>query len=148
MNPLGFLARFFSPPPAAPRLPDAAVQRLYPRFRWQALEATFIGYALYYLVRNNVPIVTVELKDSLGYSKEMVGNLGAVTALTYGLSKFIMGSVSDRSDPRRFMSVGLLLTAMCNFAFGSTTNYPAVNRPDLVVEHLGELQQMLEIAHK
>lgn len=123
MNPLGFLARFFSPPPAAPRLPDAAVRRLYPRFRWQALEATFVGYALYYLVRNNVPIVTVELKDSLGYSKEMVGNLGAVTALTYGLSKFIMGSVSDRSDPRRFMSFGLLLTAICNFAFGSSTNY-------------------------
>ena len=42
---------------------------------------------------------------------------------TYGLSKFLMGAVSDRSDPRRFMSAGLLLTALCNFAFGASTNY-------------------------
>ncbi|HEX3600821.1 MAG TPA: MFS transporter, partial [Lacipirellulaceae bacterium] len=50
-------------------------------------------------------------------------NIGAATALTYGLSKFLMGAVSDRSDPRRFMSVGLLLTAICNFAFGASSNY-------------------------
>lgn len=123
MNPFGSLARFFAPPRAAPRLSAQEVKRLYPRLRWQALEATFVGYALYYLVRNNIPIVTLELKQSLGYTKEMMGNIGAITALTYGLSKFLMGSVSDRSDPRRFMSVGLLLTAGCNFAFGASTSY-------------------------
>ena len=52
-----------------------------------------------------------------------VWQLGMITALSYGLSKFLMGSVSDRSDPRRFMAVGLVLTACCNFAFGASTSY-------------------------
>jgi OPA family glycerol-3-phosphate transporter-like MFS transporter len=114
---------WFAPPPPAPRLPDAEVARVYPAYRWRALEATFLGYAFYYLVRNNVPVVTTELDVALGYTKEMCGNLGAITALSYGLSKFLMGSVSDRSDPRRFMAVGLLLTAICNFAFGMSNSY-------------------------
>ena len=93
------------------------------RYRWRALEATFLGYAFYYLVRNNVPVVVTEMRETLGYSREMIGNIGAVTALSYGLSKFLMGSVSDRSDPRRFMSIGLALTALCNFAFGASSSY-------------------------
>jgi MFS transporter, OPA family, glycerol-3-phosphate transporter len=118
------LQRIFAPPPPAPRRSDTEVARVYPSYRWRALEATFLGYAFFYLVRsNNLSVVTVELDHALGYTKETVGNLGAVTALTYGLSKFLMGSVSDRSDPRRFMAAGLVLTAMCNFAFGFSTNY-------------------------
>jgi OPA family glycerol-3-phosphate transporter-like MFS transporter len=116
--------RFYAPPPQIARLPDAEVDRLYPRYRWRALEATFIGYATYYLLRsNNLSVVTVELKDSLGYSREMIGDFLAISALTYGLSKFIMGAVSDRSDARKFMATGLLLTALCNFAFGASANY-------------------------
>ncbi len=99
-------------------------RRVYGGYRWRALEATFLGYAFYYLVRGNtVSVVTLEMQHSLGYTKEMIGNIGAITALTYGLSKFLMGAVSDRSDPRRFMSAGLLLTAICNFAFGASTSY-------------------------
>src|SRR5215216_3021041 len=113
--------QWFAPPLPVDRLSDTEVARVYPGYRWRALEATFLGYAFFYLVRNNVPVVTKELDVALGYTKEMCGNLGAVTALSYGLSKFLMGSVSDRSDPRRFMAVGLMLTAICNFAFGATT---------------------------
>jgi MFS transporter, OPA family, glycerol-3-phosphate transporter len=119
----GLFTRFFAPPPPAPRRSQAEIELVYPSYRWRALEATFLGYAFYYLVRNNVPVVAPELRESLGYTREMVGNIGAVTALTYGLSKFLMGSVSDRSDPRRFMSCGLALTALCNFAFGASTDY-------------------------
>src|SRR5262249_22055452 len=110
-------------PPAAPPLPADQAQSLYPRYRLQALESTYIGYAIYYLVRNNVSFVTVEMHDALGYSKEMLGDIMAMTALAYGLSKFLMGSVSDKSNSRRFMATGLLLTAICNFAFGASKNY-------------------------
>jgi OPA family glycerol-3-phosphate transporter-like MFS transporter len=36
-----------------------------------------------------------------------------------------MGSLSDRSNPRYFMSLGLLATAACNFAFAAVHSYPA-----------------------
>lgn len=118
------IRRFFAPPPPASPLTAERCRQVYGAYRWRALEATFIGYALFYLVRsNNLSVVAKDMQESLGYTKEMVGDIGAVTALTYGISKFLMGSVSDRSDPRKFMSVGLFLTAMCNFAFGWSSNY-------------------------
>ena len=41
----------------------------------------------------------------------------AVASVTYGFGKFLLGSVSDRSNPRRFMPLGLVLTALLNFLF-------------------------------
>lgn len=122
-NLLRALRRVYAPPPPVPRRPPEEITTLYPWFRWRALEATFLGYAMYYLVRNNINVVTLELQSSLGYSKGMIGRIVAVTALSYGLSKFLMGAVSDRSDPRKFMATGLLLSAVCNFAFGGSADY-------------------------
>lgn len=87
------------------------------------MESTFLGYAMFYLVRNNLATVAKEMGDALSYDHSMIGNILAITAITYGIGKFVMGSVSDRCNPRRFMAVGLLLTACCNFAFGSAGNY-------------------------
>lgn len=123
LNPIAAVRRLYAPPPPAPRLPGA--ERAYPWFRWQMLQATFIGYATYYLVRNNLSPIKPELEATLGYTKSMLGNIGAVTALSYGLSKFVMGVLSDRSDARKFMATGLLLSAACNFAFGMATSYQA-----------------------
>ena len=53
----------------------------------------------------------------------MIGDILAITAISYGLSKFLMGSVSDRSDARKFIVSGLLLSAICNFAFGASASY-------------------------
>ncbi len=112
------IRRFFAPEPHIPRLPDEVVKRKYPRMRWRVLEATFVGYALYYFVRNNIPIVASQMEASLGYTKEMLGFIMSVTAISYGLGKFFMGAISDRSNPRVFIAVGLLLSSIINFAFG------------------------------
>jgi MFS transporter, OPA family, glycerol-3-phosphate transporter len=115
--------RVFSPAPHIPRLPDAEVQRQYPRYRWRIMESTFIGYAMFYLVRSNLSPVAKEMQAALHYDKDMIGTILAATALSYGLGKFLLGALSDRSNPRVFMAVGLLLTAICNFAFGSVASY-------------------------
>jgi OPA family glycerol-3-phosphate transporter-like MFS transporter len=120
---LSAVRTFFAPPPHIPRLPDEQVKKLYPRYRWNILESTFIGYALFYFVRDNVKIVQTEMQNVLHYNYSMVGNIMAVTALSYGIGKFLMGSVSDRSNVRRFMPFGLLMTAICNFIFGSLDHY-------------------------
>lgn len=117
------IGRFFASAPHQPRLPDDEVRRLYPRFRWRILEATFIGYGMYYLVRNNISVVSKDMELALHYDKEMIGNILALTAVSYGLGKFVMGLLSDRSNPRVFMAVGLALTALCNVAFGATSTY-------------------------
>jgi len=115
---------FLRPAAQIPRLSDEQIKQRYPRLRWQILESTFIGYAIFYLVRNNLPVVSKEIGQSLGYSKGQIGDLLAVTAISYGVGKFLMGAWSDRSNPRYFMPLGLLLTAFCNFAFATVHSYP------------------------
>ena len=114
-----------APAPHKERLPEAEVQRQYPWLRWQVLEATFLGYAMYYLVRNNIGVVAKDIQTAFDYSKDDVGNILAVTAASYGIGKFVMGALSDRSNPRVFMALGLVFTAICNFAFGASTSYTA-----------------------
>lgn len=113
----------FRPAPAIPRLPAKEIEAKYPKFRWQILESTFIGYAVFYFVRNNFPVVSKEVGEALHYSREQIGDILAVTAISYGIGKFIMGSLSDRSNPRIFMPFGLVLTALLNFCFGFSESY-------------------------
>ncbi|MCX6551386.1 MAG: MFS transporter, partial [Acidobacteria bacterium] len=96
------LRAIFRARPHAPRLPDDQVKRAYPRLRWQILESTFIGYATFYFVRNNLPVVSKEMGLALGYDKSQIGDILALTAIAYGLGKFLLGALSDRSNPRYF----------------------------------------------
>ncbi|MCA9238985.1 MAG: MFS transporter [Planctomycetales bacterium] len=120
---LRVLRRYFSPAPASTRLSAEETARQYPWFRWRIMESTFIGYGTFYLVRNNLSPVAKEIEGALQYNHSTIGDILAITAISYGVSKFMMGSVSDRCDARKFMAAGLLLTACCNFAFGSVANY-------------------------
>jgi MFS transporter, OPA family, glycerol-3-phosphate transporter len=110
---------FFRPAPAVAPLPPGQVDAEYRALRWQVFVGIFVGYAGFYLVRNNFSLALPEiLKAHPEYTKAQLG--GGMTALltAYGLSKFLMGSVSDRSNPRWFMATGLLLSAAITFAFG------------------------------
>jgi OPA family glycerol-3-phosphate transporter-like MFS transporter len=120
------IRNFLLPGPAAhiARLPEPQIKQLYPKLRWQILESTFIGYATFYLVRNNLPVVSKEMGQALHYSKGQIGDILAISVFVYGLGRFFMGSISDRSNPRYFMPIGLLLTAFCNFAFATASSYP------------------------
>ncbi len=118
-NPL----RWFKPAPHQPRLPEAEIARLYPQFRWRIFEAAFLAYATFYVVRNNFSPVSKEIGDALGYDKSMIGDILAGTAIAYGIGKFVMGYFADRSDARKYVATGMLLTASLNFMFGATSNY-------------------------
>lgn len=114
---------FFKPARPIARLNDERIREYFPIFRRQMLEATFIGYAVFYLVRNNLSPVAADIGSALAYSKSDIGNILAATAVAYGLGKFLMGALSDRSNPRYFMPTGLLLTAGLNLAFGASGDY-------------------------
>lgn len=112
-----------APAPHRKPLPADEASRVYPWFRWRVMESTFIGYAAFYLVRNNLGAISKDVGDALHYNDSMLGSILAITAASYGIGKFLMGAWSDRSDPRRFMALGLFLTAICNFAFGGVADF-------------------------
>jgi len=108
------------PAPAVAPLPADRVDSTYRQLRWQVFAGIFFGYAAFYLVRNNFALaMPAILKAHPEYSKVQLGwaMTGLLTA--YGFSKFFMGSVSDRSNPRWFMALGLLATSAVTFAFGT-----------------------------
>lgn len=51
-----------------------------------------------------------------------IGLLATLFYITYGLSKFFSGIVSDRSNARYFMGVGLIATGVVNILFGFSTS--------------------------
>ncbi|HSU55896.1 MAG TPA: MFS transporter [Candidatus Dormibacteraeota bacterium] len=117
------LFAWFRPAPARPRLSEPEIKRLYPRYRWQVFEAAFIAYATFYIVRNNFAPVSKEIGVALGYDKVMIGKILLCTAVAYGIGKLVMGFFADRSDARKYVATGLLLTAGFNFLFGATSSY-------------------------
>jgi OPA family glycerol-3-phosphate transporter-like MFS transporter len=117
------LLNWFAPAPHKPLLPEAEVARRYPKLRWQVFEAAFLAYATFYLVRNNLAPVAKEMGAALHYDKAMIGDILAGTAMAYGVGKLVMGFFSDRSDARKYVAVGLLVSALFNLAFGATTSY-------------------------
>src|SRR6266496_1158350 len=115
--------RWFKPAPPQPQLPISQVDALYPQYRWRIFESAFIAYAAFYIVRNNFAPVSKEMGTALHYDKAMIGDILAGTAIAYGLGKFVMGYFADRSDARKYVAVGMLLTAALNFLFGAMANY-------------------------
>ena len=106
---------WLSAPAAAPRLPQSQVEHLYPRLRFQVFMGIFIGYAGFYLIRNNIPLIARVIESEGWIDKVGIGFVANAVLISYGLSKFFMATISDRSNARYFLPLGLALSAVCNF---------------------------------
>ena len=103
--------KFLNPPAFKPEKSGAEANAEYKRLRWQVFLGIFIGYAGFYIVRKNFSMAIPMLAD-LGFDKGELGIVLSMNAIAYGFSKFIMASVSDRSNARRFLPLGLTLAAL------------------------------------
>ena len=99
-------------------VPDERIDSHYKMLRWRVFLGIFIGYAGYYLVRKNFSLAMPFLIEEEGFSKGQLGIAMSAVSIAYGLSKFLMGSVSDRSNPNYFLPAGLIVSASIMFVFG------------------------------
>ncbi|MGO1591108.1 MAG: MFS transporter [Ancrocorticia sp.] len=105
---------FLSAPPAAPRVSDEEAAAKYPRLRGQVFLGIFLGYAGFYLIRNNVSIVSQIFNDHDIMNTVQIGIVANAVLIAYGLSKFFMAMLSDRANARYFLPLGLALSAVMN----------------------------------
>ncbi len=103
-------------PPPAPRLPENEIKEKYPRLRLQVFMGIFIGYAGFYLIRNNIPLIAAVILKEGWIDKVGIGLIANAVLISYGFSKFFMATVSDRSNARYFLPLGLALSALTNLA--------------------------------
>jgi sugar phosphate permease len=87
-------------------------------WRIRILYSTIIGYAAFYLVRQNFSMSIPGIVEEFGFSKIDMGLIVSSFYIVYGIGKFVNGYFSDRSDARYFMSIGLFLAALIIFFMG------------------------------
>jgi len=105
------MLRILQQPAYRPAETGPEADNKYRRLRLQVFSGAFIGYAGFYLVRKNLSLA-IPFLAPLGFDKTELGFVLGLNAAAYALSKFLMGSVSDRSNARVFLPFGLILTAI------------------------------------
>ena len=112
------MSSFFDPPQAKPLLPKEKIDKVYKSMRFRVFMGAFLGYAAYYLVRKNLSLAAPGMIEEGIVDKAGVGIAMSAVSIAYAFSKFIMGSISDRSDARKFLVVGLILSALTMIGVG------------------------------
>ena len=93
------------------------IDAAYKKYRYKNFIGIFLGYASYYLLRKNFSLAMPYLLN-IGFAKAQLGLVLSATPIAYGISKFLMGNLSDRCNPRYFITVGLIISVLINFIFG------------------------------
>ncbi|MCX6333543.1 MAG: MFS transporter [Bacteroidia bacterium] len=117
------MINFLKPPPPKDLLPQEKIDSEYKKMRLKVFLGAFLGYAGYYLVRKNLALAIPGMiqpvaSGGLGYTKLELGTALSAVSIAYAFSKFLMGAVSDRSDVRKFLVIGLILSALLMMSVG------------------------------
>ena len=105
------MASFLVPPAAKPAQIGPEADAKYKKLRWQVFIGIFIGYAGFYIVRKNFSMA-IPMLAPFGFEKGELGIVLSMNAIAYGFSKFVMASISDRSNAQRFLPLGLVCAAI------------------------------------
>ena len=87
-------------------------------WQWRVILSTMVGYSVYYFVRKNFSFAMPALGDEYGISNTSFGIILTLVGLIYGVSKFVNGVLSDRTNARWHLSFGLAICVVLNVAFG------------------------------
>ena len=105
--------------PAIPQIQDPQERnKQYKYWRIRTMYGMMIGYAIYYFCRKNFSIAMPAMLQDLSLTKTDLGWVLTGFSIVYGVSKFVSGIMADRANPRYFMAIGLLLSAVMNIFFG------------------------------
>src|SRR3569623_2900652 len=97
----------------------------YRRHRLSIIIAVTLGYAMSYTCRVALNVVKKPLSDGGIFTPADLGTIGSALFYSYAAGKLINGFVSDHANARKFMALGLILSALCNIAMGFSTSLAA-----------------------
>ena len=111
---------FYRVSPAAPCKGEllSEQQRRLKRLQWSTFLSATAGYGLYYVCRLSLNVVKKPIVEEGIFSETELGIIGSVLFFTYAVGKLTNGFLADRSNINRFMSTGLLVTALVNLCLG------------------------------
>ncbi|WP_423749243.1 MFS transporter [Pseudomonas sp. VD9] len=115
------LLSLFHAAPARPLVADPDGRR-FRRVRWLTFLSMSLSYALFYVCRLSFNVAKPALVGQNLLSPTQLGMIGSALFFTYAVGKLVNGFLADHANVRRFMMLGLLISAVVNACMGLTTN--------------------------
>lgn len=100
-------------------------EKLFRRLRWSTFLSATLGYGIYYVCRLSMNIVRKPIVDDGVFTESQLGIIGSCLFFVYAVGKLTNGFLADRSNVKRFMSTGLLCSALINLCLGFTESFLA-----------------------
>ena len=104
--------------PAAKPVPEGEVDAAYKRLRARTFWGVTVAYTLYYVCRGTLGVVKQPLIDGGVLTAGQLGMIGSAFYFVYAIGKFTNGFIADYCNIRRFMAVGLGISAAINLILG------------------------------
>lgn len=101
----------------------SSIKRKTKLLQWSTFLSATFGYGMYYVCRLSLNVVKKPIVEEGIFSETELGIIGSVLFFTYAIGKFTNGFLADRSNINRFMTTGLLVTALVNLALGFTNSF-------------------------
>ena len=113
--------------PRAQKVPASEVDGTYRRLRTRTFWGVTVAYTLYYVCRMTLGVVKQPLIDGGVLTAGQLGIIGSAFYFVYAVGKFLNGFIADYCNIRRFMAVGIGLSALMNLILGllGQWNWPA-----------------------
>lgn len=92
-------------------------------YKWSTFLSATLGYGMYYVCRLSLNVVKKPIVEEGVFSETELGIIGSVLFFTYAIGKFTNGFLADRSNINRFMTTGLLVTALVNLCLGFVNSF-------------------------
>lgn len=106
-----------SAPSAAKVAPDRQ-DKTWKRLRMQSFIAFTLSYALYYVCRLSLGVMKQPIIDAGLMNATQLGIVGACLYWTYAVGKLVNGFLADGANIKRFMAIGLIVSAGMNLIMG------------------------------
>ena len=104
--------------PSAEKVPAAQVDATYRRLRARTFWGVTVAYTLYYVCRMTLGVVKQPLIDGGVLTAGQLGIIGSAFYFVYAVGKFMNGFIADYCNIRRFMALGIGISAAINLTLG------------------------------
>ena len=116
--------------PSAHKVPAAEVDAVYQKYRRRTFWGVTAAYTLYYVCRMTLGVVKQPLIDGGVLTAGQLGIIGSAFYFVYAVGKFMNGFMADYCNIRRFMAMGIGVSAVVNLILGVLG---LLNLPSIVV---------------
>ena len=97
---------------------QSLVKKLYDRRRWSVFVSITLGYGLFYVCRLSLSVAKKPMLEENILDAQQMGIMGSALFFAYAFGKFFNGFLADRMNIKKFMSLGLLISAFANLLLG------------------------------